>query len=268
VYPERAGLMQEEIYLDLNTVIHRLDPRTKIFMFLATFVLLILYEHPLWMLSISILVFIHGLISHSLVNLKRIRYVLIVLSISGVVMWSLFAGGETPFFWVFEVEALVFSLSRTLLILSMITAGMIFVSTTRNEEFVLGMIKLGLPYRVGFAISTALRLVPTIAASIVTIGQAQRSRGLDLDRGNLLDRIRKNIPLLIPVFVSAIRSANVFGMALESKGFGARPNRTFYLQTAYQKADYVLMLIMGGLLVVHLSLWWAGYGSIPGLIRF
>src|SRR5262245_13269651 len=208
--------MQGEIYLDLNTVIHRLDPRTKIFLFLAAFVLLILYEDPLWVLSISILIFIHGLIARSLVNLKRIRGILVVLSISGVVMWSIFAGGETPLFWFFEAEALRYGIARTLLIVSMITAGMIFVSTTRNEEFVLGMIKLGLPYRVGFAISTALRLVPTIAASIVTIGQAQRSRGLDLDSGNLLERVRKNIPLLIPVFVSTIRSANVFGLALES----------------------------------------------------
>lgn len=260
--------MESEMYLDLNTVIHRLDPRTKIFLFGAAFVLLILYEHPLWVLAVSLLIFLQGLIARSLVNLKRIRYILIVLSISGVVMWSLFSGGETKLFWIFETEALLFSVARTLLILSMITSGMIFISTTRNEEFVLGMIRLGLPYRVGFAISTSLRLVPTIAASVVTIAQAQRSRGLDLDSGNIIERIRKNIPLLIPVFISAIRSANIFGMALESKGFGARPDRTFYLQLNYHKGDYFTMALLAVLLVGGLYLWWAGYGRIPGLIRF
>ena len=260
--------MEGEIYLDLNTCIHRLDPRTKIFLFLTAFVLLILYEHPWWVLVISLLILIHGFISHSLINLKRIRYILVVLTLSGVVMWSLFSGGETKLFWIFEVEAVKFSISRTLLILSMITSGMIFISTTRNEEFVQGMIKLGLPYRVGFAISTSLRLVPTIAGSVATISQAQRSRGLDLDSGNILERVRKNIPMLIPVFISTIRSANVFGMALESKGFGARRDRTFYLQLQYQKADYICWGIMLILLAAGLYLWAAGYGKIPGLIRF
>ncbi len=260
--------MESELYLDLNTIIHRLDPRTKIFMFLTAFVLLVLYENPLWVLPVSLLILFQGIIAHSLVNLKRIRHILIVLSISGLVMWSLFAGGQTKLFWIFELEAIAFGLSRVLLIVSMITSGMIFISTTRNEEFVLGMIKLGLPYRVGFAISTSLRLVPTIAASVVTIAQAQRSRGLDLDSGNIMERIRKNIPLLIPVFISAIRSANVFGMALESKGFGARSDRTSYLQLKRQTADYVCMAILAILLAVGLYLWWAGYGRIPGLVRF
>src|SRR5262245_6586013 len=122
--------MPGEIYLDLNTIIHRLDPRTKIFLFLAAFILLILYEDPLWVLSVTILVFIQGILARSLINLRRIRHILIVLSISGVVMWSFFAGGQTPLFWFFEVEALRYGIARTLLIISMITAGMIFVSTT------------------------------------------------------------------------------------------------------------------------------------------
>ena len=83
------------------------------------------------------------------------------------------------------------------------------------------MIRLGMPYRVGFAISTSIRLVPTITSSTMTISQAQRSRGLDLDSGNLIARFRKFLPLLVPVFISAIRTTNIFAMALESKGFGA-----------------------------------------------
>ncbi|MGA1875976.1 MAG: energy-coupling factor transporter transmembrane component T family protein [bacterium] len=260
--------MGSEIYLDLDTVIHRLDPRTKIFLFFTAFGLLVLYEHPLWVLAVSLFIVLQGIMSRSLVNLRRIRYILIVLSLSGVVMWSLFAGGRTKLFWIFELEAVQFGLARTLMILSMITSGMIFISTTRNEEFVLGLIKLGLPYRVGFALSTALRLVPAIASSAVTIGQAQRSRGLDLDSGHILERIRKNIPLLIPVFVSTIRSTNIFCMALEAKGFGARPDRTFYLQVKYQKADYLCLVIALALLVAGISLRVAGYGKIPGLIRF
>jgi energy-coupling factor transport system permease protein len=166
------------------------------------------------------------------------------------------------------VEAVKYSIARTLVMLSLITTGMILLSTTRNEELVIGMIKLGLPYRVGFAFSTALRLVPTIASSTQTIAQAQRSRGLDLDSGNILERLRKYIPLLIPVFISTIRGTNTFGMALEAKGFGAREERTFYLNPTIGQADYIVLAGLALLFAVTTYFKIAGYGMIEGLIRF
>jgi energy-coupling factor transport system permease protein len=150
----------------------------------------------------------------------------------------------------------------------MIISGLNLLSTTRNEELVLGMIKLGLPYRVGFALSTSLRMVPTIASSIYTISQAQRSRGLDLESGNVIERLRKYIPLLIPVFISTIRETNVFGMALEAKGFGARKDRTYYLKMEMGKWDYFILAF--GMVVVILCLYleFTGHGNISGLTKF
>ncbi|MFP4346264.1 MAG: energy-coupling factor transporter transmembrane component T family protein [Anaerolineales bacterium] len=260
--------MDAEIYLDRDTFVHRLDPRTKLFLVLAFFVLLLYFEEPLWVLPFSILVLAWGAAARVLVNLRRIRYILVVLTLSSLLMWTLFSSGETDLFWILDVEAVKYAVSRTLVMLSLITTGMVLLSTTRNEELIIGMIKLGLPYRVGFAISTALRLVPTIASSTQTIAQAQRSRGLDLDSGNLLERLRKYVPLLIPVFVSTIRGTNTFGMALEAKGFGAREDRTFYLEPHLGRRDY---LVMGGLVLLFAVATYfkvAGYGVIEGLIRF
>jgi energy-coupling factor transport system permease protein len=144
---------------------------------------------------------------------------------------------------------------------------MIFLSTTRNEEIATGLVKLGLPYRFAFAISTALRLVPTIAATGSTIGQAQRSRGLDLESGNIIQRIRKNTPLLIPVFVSTIRSTNVFSMALESKGFGASPDRTYFLRLAMGRRDVLVLLVFALLLGAAAALRLMGYGGLEGFSR-
>jgi energy-coupling factor transport system permease protein len=260
--------MDAEIFLDNNSFIHRLDPRTKITIFLLTFVAILLFENPLWMLPVVFLVLLQLVISGSLKNLRRIRYILIVLLVSSMVLWNLFSQGVTPLFWIFEVESLYYSLARTLLMIVMISAGMILISTTRNEELVLGMIRMGMPYRVGFAISTALRLVPTIAASILTISQAQRSRGLDLDSGNLIERIRKFLPLLVPVFISTIRSTNIFGMALESKGFGAREKRTFYLKLEMTTADYIVFVFTVVFVVASIVFYALGYGRIVGLTRF
>ena len=260
--------MDSELYLDFDTVIHRLDARTKITLFFITFIGLVLFQNPLWLLPICSLILLQGLLSRSLINLRRIRYILIVLTISSLILWNLFASGQTHLFWFVDLESALFSIGRTMLMLFMITAGMILVSTTRNEALVLGMIKMGLPYRVGFAISTTIRLVPMIAGSLQIISQAQRSRGLDLESGNIFERLRKFMPLLIPVFISTIRSTNIFGMALESKGFGARPDRTFYLQSKMASLDHALVIFGVVFMVVIIYLKIQGYGNIPGLVRF
>jgi energy-coupling factor transport system permease protein len=260
--------MDAEIYIDNNSFIHRLDPRVKIIIFLLTFVAILLFQNPLWMLPITVLIVAQLVISGALVNMRRIRYILIVLTVSSMILWNLFSTGETQLFWRISLESLNFAVARTMLMILMISAGMILITSTRNEELVNGMIRLGMPYRVGFAISTALRLVPTIVSSTITISQAQRSRGLDLESGNLLDRVKKFLPLLVPVFISTIRSTNIFGMALESKGFGAREKRTFYLVFEMNTADYIVLAF--AILFMLASIYFAilGFGQIEGLIRF
>lgn len=260
--------MDSEIFLDLNTFIHRLDPRTKITIFLLSFVAILMFESPFWMLPIAFLIILQLVVSRALYNLRRIRYILIVLTVSSMILWNLFSHGKTPLFWILQVESMEYAIARTMLMVLMISAGMVLISTTRTEELVLGMIRMGLPYRVGFAISTALRMVPTIAASTITISQAQRSRGLDLDSGNILERIRKFLPLLVPVFISSIRNTNIFGMALESKGFGAREKRTFYLKLQMGKADYFVLTFAILFTLASIVLRLMGYGLIEGLSRF
>ena len=260
--------MNIDFYLDIDTPIHRLDGRTKIIIFLASFVALVLFENPLYILPIAFLILLENFLARAWVNIWRIRFLLFLLTVTSVIMWNIFASGETDLFWFFDLESLMYSLARTMLILLMIISGMNLLSTTRNEELVLAMIKLGMPYRVGFAISTALRMVPTISSSIHTISQAQKSRGLDLEGGNILERLRKFIPILIPVFLSTIRDTNVFGMALESKGFGAREDRSFYLKMNMEQRD--ILVLAFSILVVGTALYlkFAGFGNIAGLTKF
>ena len=125
----------------------------------------------------------------------------------------------------------------------MIIAGMVFLSTTKIEEISQGLVKLGLPYRGAFAFSTAIRLVPLIVATSTTIAQAQKSRGLDLDAGSFLEKIRKHVPLVIPTLVSVIRSTNVFSMALESRGFGYAPRRTNLVELRMGRGDHLALAL-------------------------
>jgi energy-coupling factor transport system permease protein len=255
------------LYLDRDTWVHRLDPRTKMLLLIGAFVLAFLFVNPLYGLVVLAIVLAFGYAAQSLVNLKRIWFILLMIAVMTVILWTLFGSGDTPLFWLVEQEALLYGIGAALRIDIMIVAGMIFLSTTRNEEIATGLVKLGIPYRFAFAVSTALRLVPTIAATGATIGQAQRSRGLDLESGNLIQRIRKNTPLLIPVFVSTIRSTNVFSMALESKGFGASPRRTYFLKIELTRRDALVLVSFAALIVAALALRFAGYGGVEGFSR-
>ena len=113
-----------------------------------------------------------------------------------------------------------------------------------------------------FAFSTALRLVPTFAGAGATIVQAQVSRGLDLESGNIFKRAGKFIPLAVPLFIYAIRHTNMLAMALESKGFSPEAKRTLYLEPQMRPVDYgvlvLLALVWGGMLFLRLR----GYGEV------
>ncbi len=259
--------MDPFLYLDRDTFVHRLDPRTKMFLLLGAFGLVFVFVSPLYQLGVLAVVLGFGYLAQSLVNLKRIWFILVMIGVMTVILWSIFGSGETPLFLFVELESVLYGLGIALRIDTTIVAGMIFLSTTRNEEIATGLVKLGIPYRFAFAVSTALRLVPTIASTGSTIGQAQRSRGLDLESGNFIQRVRKFIPLLVPVFVSTIRSTNVFSMALESKGFGASEKRTYFLQLAIRRRDVLVLLGFAVLLAGCIALRMAGYGGLEGFTR-
>jgi energy-coupling factor transport system permease protein len=255
------------LYLDRDTWVHRLDPRTKMFLLIGMFVLAFVFLDPLYELAVLVLVLFFGYLAKVLVNLRRIWFILLTITVLTVILWSIFGSGRTPLFLFVEWEALLYGLSIALRIDITVIAGMIFLSTTRNEEVAIGLVRLSIPYRFAFAVSTALRLVPTILATGLTIGEAQRSRGLDLEAGNIVQRIRKHMPLLVPVFVSTIRSTNVFSMALESKGFGAKPGRTFFLRSAMDRWDVLVLIAFVALLVGSIALRTAGYGALEGFSR-
>jgi energy-coupling factor transport system permease protein len=259
--------MDPSLYLDRDTWVHRLDPRTKMFLLLGMFALPFVFLDPLYEVAILALVLFFGYLAKALTNLRRIWFILVATAVLTIVLWSIFGSGETPLFLFVEREALLYGVAIALRIDITVIAGMIFLSTTRNEEVAFGLVRLGIPYRFAFAVSTAFRLVPTIMATGYTIGQAQRSRGLDLESGNILQRIRKYVPLLIPVFVSTIRSTNVFSMALESKGFGAGPERTFFLRSGMDRRDFLALAVFGALLAGSIALRMAGYGGLEGFSR-
>jgi energy-coupling factor transport system permease protein len=242
------------LYLDRDSPIHRLDPRTKLFLMLGSFVVAVLFTRPGPLLALLVIVLAYAALSRSMGNLWRIWGLLVSIALVSVVSWSLFVRGATPLYGRISWEGLTFGVASAIKIDGMIISGLVFLSATRIEEMVLGLIRLRVPFHAAFAFSLGIRMVPTIIGTAVTVTEAQRSRGLDLESGGLMARVRTYIPLLVPIFLHTLRNTDQLALALESRGFGSPHERTSLLEIGLHSRD-VVALGLGALAVAFFLLW-------------
>ena len=254
------------LYLDRNTVLHRLHPVTKILGLLMMFVGPLCFTRPAYLLPLAAAALALGLAAGFGPNLRRFWKLVIAFFLLSFVLWSVIAPRGEPFaqwgFLRFSHESLLYAAGMGLRIDLFLLLTLSFASITRIEEFTDGLNRMGLPYRVGFALSLAFRLVPMFAASALRVAQAQKCRGLDLDSGNILQRMRKYAPIFIPVFVGAVRGGDALALAIESRGFGASGKRTCLAKYAFGATDVgalAFAALLGGACVL-LRVW--GYGVV------
>lgn len=238
------------LYLDRDSPVHRLDPRTKLFLMLGSFAVAVLFVAPIPLLVLLGLLLAYGAVGRALGNLRRIWPLLLSIAAVSIVSWSIFAGGSTPLVWRATREGLVYGIGAAVKIVGMIVSGLVFLGTTKTEEIVLGLIRLRVPFRAAFAFSLAIRMVPTIIGTAVSVTEAQRSRGLDTERGGPLARLATYVPLLVPIFLHTLRNTDQLAKALESRGFGARRERTSLLEIGFHARDVAALsvgaIVLGG----------------------
>ncbi len=212
-------------------------------MVLSFIELAFIYEQ-IWIAALLLLVQVCLMISAKTVSiLNRMKFVLFMLSFLNFISWVVVARGPTRLFWFVTLEAVYQGLSAAIRIISGIVVSLLILTTTRNEEIVQGLIKLGMPYRGAFAFSSALRMVPTFLNSVYTVIAAQKSRGLDFDNGRIGERVKKVIPMVVPAFLVALRSSEPFTMAVESKGFSSKEKRTSYFKLKMTLFDWIFLLL-------------------------
>jgi energy-coupling factor transport system permease protein len=237
--------------------VHRLDPRTKLFLLVGSFVAAVLFSQPGPLAGLVALLLVYGAAGRALGNLRRVWVLLLAIAAMTVVSWSLFLGGDTRLWWRISWEGLRYGMAAAMKIDGMVVSGLIFLSTTRTEEMILGLIRLRVPFQAAFAFSLAIRLVPTIVGTAVTVTEAQRSRGLDLQAGGLIRRLRNHIPLLVPIFLHTLRNTDLLAKALESRGFGASRERTSFLTIGFHARDAVALTLgaaaLAGFVILRLA---------------
>jgi len=142
------------------------------------------------------------------------------------------------------------ALAMTTRFIVLVESFSIFFLTTSPDHLGLAFEQSRMPYEFAFAFTTAVRFVPVLAEEAQTIMDAQKARGLELEKGNLLKRIRNYIPILIPLIVSAIRRSMELAEAMESRAWGAAKKRTNLYLLKLCKGDCILIGLTILLLII------------------
>ncbi|MFN8542591.1 MAG: energy-coupling factor transporter transmembrane component T [Candidatus Binatia bacterium] len=246
------------LYVPAPTVLHRLHPVTKLFVFVAFVVAAFVVDHPLGQLPLAALVLALVVAGQGVANLRRFRVMFVIVFVFTVVIWTFFFRST-----LYPTRAgLLFGLSTAIRLETFLAAGILFLTTTRVEEVAYALGRLGVPYTVGFTLTLAFRLVPVFFDAALTIVQAQRCRGLEFGRGGVWTRLSRYVPVLVPVFVGALRRADRMAMALELRGFNSGRPRTTYLRAEAGRADLAAAIVAAGVASGYVALWARGTGLL------
>ncbi|MCW4019740.1 MAG: energy-coupling factor transporter transmembrane protein EcfT [Candidatus Bathyarchaeota archaeon] len=245
----------------VQSSIHRMDPRAKFIYVCVLFAAAVMFTQLIPLLILFLipvsLVLIARVHKEWLRSMKgSVKFAVLVFTMH--LLSSYFYGEyesldvivETSFVLTFRFVVLIESFS-------------VFFLTTSPDLLGLALEQSRVPYELCFAFTTAVRFVPVLAEEAQTIMDAQKARGLELEGGNFLKRIRNYIPILIPLIVNAIRRSLELAETMESRAWGANEKRTNLYVLKMGRKD--ICLILTSLLILAVSLYTSMYVPIPSL---
>lgn len=162
---------------------------------------------------------------------------------------------DGPWHWDITAEQLFYQLAVTLKYFAVLPSVLLFVATTRPPEFASSLARIGVPYRIAYAVSLALRYIPDVQREFRTISQAQQARGLDISRAaGLTTRVRNLASVLMPLLLGTFDRIESVSAAMELRGFGRGRGRTWLVRTPLRGPDLVLIALSVVLVAVPIVL--------------
>ena len=244
-----------------SSVIHRLDPRVKFFYVCVLFVMAILFNEllPLILLFFVPLPFVlvAGVQREWVRSMRGALFMAVIIFATNFFFRYLSSGR------VWSMSLLEYSLAMTIRFMVLVESFSVFFLTTSPDHLGLAMEQSRVPYEFCFAFTTAVRFVPVLAEEAQTIMDAQKARGLELERGNFIKRVKNYIPILIPLIVGAIRRSLELAEAMESRAWGASEKRTNLYVLKMKRADY--SLAFGSVVMLILAVYVRLFLSVPSL---
>ena len=242
-------------YFPGNSMIHRLDPRTKLIALVLYIVAL--FSAGSWISYGVVFLFLAACIGVSQIPVKAfvrgMKPLVLILVFTGLLNLFL-TPGETVLVSLWKISVTlegitraIFMMARILLLISgtfLLTYTTSPISLTDGLESLLGPLKkLRLPvHELAMMMCIALRFIPTLIEETDKIISAQKARGADFETGRLMERVKALVPILVPLFISAFRRADDLATAMECRCYHGGEGRTKMKLLRYKRRDFLAML--------------------------
>jgi energy-coupling factor transport system permease protein len=271
-------------YRSLETIIHRLDPRTKVISF-ACFVLAALSFWDLRFLSVLLAFGVFQILLARIPwrDIRRVwLFIFIMASLFSLITFLTGRGGFEFYTTEHEItrwivpfklfgwqavipvtaERIAYAASQFLRIITVTSYATVIPYTIDPRVYGVTFHRLGLPDKFAYAVDLSLRFVPTFARDFAITYDAQRARGYELERvrGGILSQIRRLAPLLVPVVIQAIVGGEEIIDAMDLRSFGVRP-RTWLMSLHYRWIDIAWIFLSAVVVMGSILLPMLGYGG-------
>ncbi len=241
-------------YFPGNSTVHRIDPRFKIIITMIFIAMLFIGNNPVC-LEVGAVFCIMSVVLSKIpfkMILKSLKPIVMILVITSVLNLFLITGGHPLFEWKFikitdtGVYTSVFMIIRIVLLIagtSLLTYTTSPIALTDAIERLLSPLKkIKLPvHDLAMMMTIALRFVPTLIEETDKIMSAQKARGVDMDGGSIKDKIKSIVPIIIPLFISAVRRAGELATAMECRCYNGGAGRTKMRQLKCGASDFAAL---------------------------
>ena len=248
--------MNQLQYREKNTIIHRLNPFCKLGWACSLMLLVLIFNNPVYIAALfpaTILFIFAAGVQREWFSLMKIAFYLcaaiIVINVlvnnngAHVLLRAPFTLPVigTP---LVSLEAICFAATMSLRLLTIMSAFAIITFTVHPDDLLLSMIKAKLPYKSVLVTSLSTRFIPTLFNDIQCISDVQRSRGLELDKGNLMQKVSNRMAVIVPLLSNSLDRVVQVAEAMEARAFGSTGKRTYYKQIHFSKTDIYALLII------------------------
>lgn len=254
-------------YIPKDSFIHRLSGTTKLIIFLSfSFLCGLSFDTRvlLFLLLLSILGFLL-----SKVKLREIRFMstfLVIFIVMNAILLFIFNpeygpnlyGSRTVLFHIagkyyVTLEQLFYQFNVSLKYVIGFPIAILFISTTNPSEFASSLSQIGIPYRMSYSVSLALRYIPDIQQDFHEISQSQEARGVALGKDvKFVERIKNSIKILLPLVLTSLNRIDDISNSMQLRSFGKNKKRTWYMQKKMTTSDYAVIAFCIVLFVVGL----------------
>ncbi len=262
-------------YKKLDTFWHNLDSRTKLLWSILVILQLAVWTDPVWQLATLVIIVVPGLISRTpWRQLKTLLLYMLPFTILLIVLEAFFY--NPSYFSNRELAGVIFSIGPFRATIGGLLFGLniaeklffavLFVAvlsfTVPFTDLLYMFQKVGLPHQLTFVMATSLRIAPLYQRLYREITDAQKARGWSLEGAGLIEKLRRMMPVLVPLFGHALNMTERLALAMESRAFGYTKKPTIPVEYVFKTWDYIVISVIIVLIALTVYTMIAGLGQL------